>query len=57
VVDVLLEATPGHVDMREIEAAMRRVPGVRSVHDLHVWTISSGFVAVMACASCGHPWP
>lgn len=46
VVDVLLESTPRHIDMRQIEAAMRAVPGVESVHDLHVWSITSGFDAM-----------
>jgi cobalt-zinc-cadmium efflux system protein len=46
VVDVLLEATPGHLNMPQIEAAMRAVPGVESVHDLHIWTITSGFDAM-----------
>jgi cobalt-zinc-cadmium efflux system protein len=44
--DVLLEATPAHLDTREIQAALEKVPGVISLHDLHVWTISSGFVAL-----------
>jgi cobalt-zinc-cadmium efflux system protein len=46
VVDVLLESTPRHLDMHAIAAAMREVPGVTSVHDLHVWTITSGFIAM-----------
>jgi cobalt-zinc-cadmium efflux system protein len=46
VVDVLLESTPRHLDMPRIEAAMRSVPGVESVHDLHVWSITSGFDAM-----------
>jgi cobalt-zinc-cadmium efflux system protein len=46
VVDVLLEATPRHLNMQEIESAMRAVEGVESVHDLHVWTITSGFDAM-----------
>jgi cobalt-zinc-cadmium efflux system protein len=46
VVDVLLESTPRHLDMRAIESAMREVPGVTSVHDLHAWTITSGFIAM-----------
>jgi cobalt-zinc-cadmium efflux system protein len=46
VVDVLLEATPRHLDMAAIEAAMRAEPGVESVHDLHVWSITSGFDAM-----------
>ncbi len=46
--DVLLESTPSHIDLARLEGAMRTVPGVTSVHDLHVWTISSGFVAMSA---------
>jgi cobalt-zinc-cadmium efflux system protein len=46
VVDVLLESTPQHIDMRQIEAAMLAQPGVESVHDLHVWSITSGFDAM-----------
>ena len=46
VVDVLLEATPRHLDMRAIEQAMGSVQGVESVHDLHLWTITSGFDAM-----------
>jgi cobalt-zinc-cadmium efflux system protein len=46
VVDVLLEATPRHLDVREIESAMRAEPGVESVHDVHIWTITSGFDAM-----------
>ncbi len=46
VVDVLLESTPEHLNMPQIEAAMRAVAGVESVHDLHIWTITSGFDAM-----------
>lgn len=46
VVDVLLESTPRHLDMPRIEAAMHGVTGVESVHDLHIWTITSGFDAM-----------
>lgn len=41
-VNILLEGTPPHVNLAEVEAAMGRVPGVRQVHDLHVWTLTSG---------------
>jgi cobalt-zinc-cadmium efflux system protein len=47
-VDVLLEAAPGHVQLDDIRGLMQRVPGVVSVHDLHVWTISSGLHALSA---------
>jgi cobalt-zinc-cadmium efflux system protein len=47
-VDVLMEATPGHVDLTTLEDAIRSVPGVVSVHDLHVWTLTSGYHAMSA---------
>jgi cobalt-zinc-cadmium efflux system protein len=56
VVDVLLESTPGHLDTRQVEAAMRSVPGVDSIHDLHLWTITSGFDAMSGhVLSTGRP--
>lgn len=45
-VEVLLEAAPAHIDVAEIRAALADVPGVCSVHDLHVWTITSGLVSL-----------
>lgn len=47
-VDVLLEAVPAHVDLEAVKDIMARVPGVMGVHDLHVWTISSGMYALSA---------
>jgi len=47
-VNVLLEGTPPHLELAEIEGAMRAVPGVRRVHDLHVWTLTSGREAMSA---------
>ncbi|MFI5280429.1 MAG: cation diffusion facilitator family transporter [Gemmatimonadales bacterium] len=47
---VLLEAAPAHVDMNALEAAVAAVPDVERVHDMHVWTVSSGFVAMSAHA-------
>ena len=44
--DVMLESAPAHVDLDAIEHAMMEVVGVTAVHDLHVWTITSGFVAM-----------
>jgi cobalt-zinc-cadmium efflux system protein len=48
VVDVLLEATPSHVDMADVRDHMMGVAGVVDVHDLHAWTISSGVPVLSA---------
>lgn len=45
-VAVLLEASPPHIDVAEVRDALAAVPGVVSVHDLHVWTITSGLVSL-----------
>jgi cobalt-zinc-cadmium efflux system protein len=47
-VDVLMEATPKGVNMAEVERHIREAPGVRDVHDLHAWTITSGMNVVSA---------
>jgi cobalt-zinc-cadmium efflux system protein len=44
--DILLEAVPSHVSMREVQRCMLAVPGVDTIHDLHVWTVTSGMVAM-----------
>lgn len=44
--DVLLEAVPAHVSMAEVQKRMLAVAGVETVHDLHVWTVTSGMVAM-----------
>ncbi|MGI8648881.1 MAG: cation diffusion facilitator family transporter [Rubrobacter sp.] len=46
--NVLLEAAPPGLDAREIGNTMISVAGVSEVHDLHVWTITSGFPALAA---------
>ena len=47
-VDVLLEGAPGHIPVRDVSGALEAVAGVTAVHDLHVWTITSGMVALSA---------
>ncbi|HZP25550.1 MAG TPA: cation diffusion facilitator family transporter [Dehalococcoidia bacterium] len=44
--DVLLEAAPSQIDVDEVRESMQQADGVRSVHDLHIWTVTSGFVAL-----------
>ena len=45
-VDVLLEATPAHISLSHVHDQIASIPGVTSVHDLHVWTVTSGVVAM-----------
>jgi cobalt-zinc-cadmium efflux system protein len=46
--NVLMEAAPEGIDVQDVGKAMCAVPGVREVHDLHVWTVTSGFAALSA---------
>jgi cobalt-zinc-cadmium efflux system protein len=43
---ILLEGAPSELDMREILITLKQLDGVVDVHDLHVWTISSGMDAL-----------
>ncbi|MGH9268716.1 MAG: cation diffusion facilitator family transporter, partial [Acidimicrobiales bacterium] len=52
-VNVLLEATPPHIELPRVRAAMLEIPGVASVHDLHIWTLTTRFVALSAHAVIG----
>jgi cobalt-zinc-cadmium efflux system protein len=45
---ILLEASPAGIDVRQVGRAMAGMPHVSEVHDLHVWTITSGFPALAA---------
>jgi cobalt-zinc-cadmium efflux system protein len=49
-VDILLEATPRHIDASEVADALASVEGVIEVHDLHIWTLTSGYLALSAHA-------
>jgi cobalt-zinc-cadmium efflux system protein len=44
--DVLLEAAPRDVDVENLLSELSTIPGLHDVHDLHVWTLTSGFVAL-----------
>ncbi|MGZ5366206.1 MAG: cation diffusion facilitator family transporter [Aeromicrobium sp.] len=48
VAEVLLESTPKDVDLEELRAHMTGMDGVQDVHDLHVWTITSGMPVMSA---------
>jgi cobalt-zinc-cadmium efflux system protein len=47
-VDVLMEAAPAGLDVNGVGTTICEEEGVRSVHDLHVWTVTSGFGAIAA---------
>jgi cobalt-zinc-cadmium efflux system protein len=43
---ILLEAVPKHLDVTQIASALKEIEGVRNVHDMHLWTITSGMYAL-----------
>jgi cobalt-zinc-cadmium efflux system protein len=47
-VEVLMESVPKNIPIKSVAEALKNVPGVEDVHDLHVWTITSGIVALSA---------
>lgn len=47
-VAVLMEGSPAHIDVGEVRAALREHPQVIDVHDLHIWTITSGLESLSA---------
>ncbi len=54
-VDVLLESTPSHISLGAVRRQLEDIPGVESVHDLHVWTVTSGMIAMSAHAIVREP--
>lgn len=53
--NLLLDAVPPHIDPREVETFLAGLPGVREVHDLHIWSMSTTEVALTAHVVL--PWP
>jgi cobalt-zinc-cadmium efflux system protein len=53
---VLMEAAPDHVDVSQLLEDLRNVPELHHVHDLHVWTLTSGFVALSAHGVIDDPY-
>lgn len=47
-VNILMEGTPGRIDLRSLKEEISQVEGVMDVHDLHVWTITSGLDSMSA---------
>lgn len=43
---ILMEGTPNQIDMKEVKESLKELPHVTDVHDLHIWTITSGFLTL-----------
>jgi cobalt-zinc-cadmium efflux system protein len=41
-VHILMEGTPSGIDVQNVRGELEKIPGVLNVHDLHIWTITSG---------------
>jgi cobalt-zinc-cadmium efflux system protein len=54
-VDILLESVPAHIDLMAVRQAIDEIPGVDQVHDLHVWTVTSGLVCMSGHAVVQNP--
>jgi len=46
--DILLESVPGHIRIEEVTGAIQKISGVKDLHDVHIWTITSGIYALSA---------
>jgi len=47
-VDILMQATPRHLDLAEVQQTLEAITGVARVHDLHIWTLTSGLFTLTA---------
>ena len=47
-VDILLESTPAHIPMPAVRSQLEAIPGIESVHDVHVWAVTPAVVAMSA---------
>lgn len=54
-VDILLESTPAHIPLGAVRAQLEAIPGIESVHDLHVWAVAPAMVAMSAHAIVREP--
>lgn len=49
-VDILLESVPKHIDLGAVRRQLELIPGIESVHDLHIWSVTPRMVAMSAHA-------
>jgi cobalt-zinc-cadmium efflux system protein len=52
-VHVLMEGAPRHLDVDDLIRRLTEIEGVAGIHDLHVWTITSGYPALAVHVTCG----
>ncbi|MCL1631883.1 cation diffusion facilitator family transporter [Sporolactobacillus sp. CPB3-1] len=45
-INILMESKPDHIDIEDVRRAIQALEGVDGVHDLHIWTITSGFFSL-----------
>ena len=48
VAHILMEGTPSHINFDSVEEEINKIEGVKSVHDIHIWTITSGIDVMTA---------
>ncbi len=58
-IDVLMESTPEEIVPSEVAAAAQSIPGVTNLHDIHIWTVTSGLIAMSAHVAVAklEDWP
>ncbi len=54
-VDILLESSPAHISLGAVRSQLEAIPGIESVHDLHVWSVTADIVAMSAHAIVREP--
>jgi cobalt-zinc-cadmium efflux system protein len=54
-VDILLESVPKHIDLSAVRTQIEAIPGIESVHDLHIWSVNPRMVAMSAHAIVRDP--
>ena len=47
-VDILLESTPAHIPLLAVRGQLEAIPGIESVHDLHIWSVTPAVIAMSA---------
>ncbi|MBS4192663.1 cation transporter [Bacillus sp. FJAT-49705] len=45
---ILMEGSPAHIEMENVRAALKKIPGILEIHDIHVWSITSG-MPMLSC--------